>query len=319
MTCNRFRASPHSAPEDALAILARAGFNTVRLRVWVQPLANHSDGSVANVLGLCKRAKAAGLAVWLDFHLSDWWADPGHQAKPASWAALPFPALVSAVGGHVQQVLGAVAALGVRIALVQVGNEISPGMLFPEAGQACGDSGRVSPPCQGTWPQLGALLAAGIAAVRSAAPGALVAIHTDLGNRGARAASDAIAWYTQLNQALLPSATAYDVIALSYYMQYSALGPAGQAPLAAALAQAFPAHPLLLAETSYPWAGTKAPGPAYAPTQQGQLAFWRDTVGNASSAGMLGVAWWGGEYAGAWTALFDAQYTALPALLQGWL
>ena len=71
------------------------------------------------------------------------------------------------------------------MAVVQVGNEISPGTLWPLPGQPCSDSGLVElSPCQSNWPALGALIGAGIAAAREAAPGALVAIHTDLGNRG---------------------------------------------------------------------------------------------------------------------------------------
>jgi len=318
LQCNRFKASPSSAPEDALRILARADYNTIRLRVWVHPAANHSDGSLENVVALSARAAAANLSVWVDFHLSDWWADPGHQAKPAAWAALALPQLAGAVSAHVADTLAAVAAVA-RVALVQVGNEVSPGALFPEAGQACADSGRLTQPCSGAnWPALGGLLAAGIAAARAAAPGALIALHTDLGNRGAYAAADAEAWYRAADAALAPAGAVYDVIALSYYARYGATGPGGLASLAAALRAAFPGRALLLAETSYPWAGSSAPL-AYAPSPGGQLQFWRDTAGNASAAGLLGVAWWGGEYAGSWTALFDEDFVALPALRSGFL
>ena len=314
MACNRFRASPSAQPEDALLILARAGFNTVRLRVWVHPLANHSEGSLPTVVATAARAAAANLSVWVDFHLSDWWADPGHQLKPAAWAELPLPQLSAAVGAHVAASLAAITAAA-DVTLVQIGNEISPGMLWPAAGQACGDSGMVVSPCADNWPALGALVAAGIAATRAAAPRARVVLHTDLGNRGASAAADATDWYQRMSRALPPGVD-YDVIGLSYYMQWRALGPGGEGPLAAALRAAFPTRPLLLAETNYAYAGPSAPGP-YPPTPLGQRAFWKDTVGNASAAGMLGVAWWGGEYAGSWQALFDADYIALPVLDQG--
>ncbi len=317
MACNKYRASAASPPEDALRIFARAGFNTVRLRVWVNPLANHSEGNSTYVAALAARAAAAGLSVWVDFHLSDWWADPGHQAKPAAWAQLPFAGLVDAVAAHVRAVLRQVtAASPVRVSMVQVGNEITPGALWPLPGQPCGDSGRVDAPCEANWAQLGALIGAGITAAREAVPGVAVAVHTDLGNRGAHAAESAVWFYTAFAKALPPGVD-YDVIALSYYMRWTALGPAGEAPIAAALKTAFPTKRLVLAETSYPWAGTAAPGP-WSPTQQGQLEFWRATLGNASDAGIEGVAWWGGEYAGDWTALFDGDFVALPALLNGW-
>jgi len=319
MACNKFRASATSPAEDALRILARAGFNTVRLRVWVNPLANHSEGNSTYVANMAVRTAAANLSLWIDFHLSDWWADPGHQTKPAAWAQLPLPGLVSAVAAHVRSVLQLISARApaARVSVVQVGNEISPGVLWPLEGQGCGDSGRVDAPCGDNWPALGALIGAGIAAAREAAPGAAIAVHTDLGNRGGRAAEAAEWFYARFAQAL-PAGVDYDAIALSYYLKYNASGPAAEAPLAAALRAAFPGKRLLIAETSYPWAGGAAPAPGPWPaTPEGQLQFWRATVGNASAAGIDGVAWWGGEYAGDWTALFDGNYVALPALLNG--
>lgn len=317
MTCNRFRAAADAPPTDALKILAAAGFNTVRLRVWVSPTPNHPEGNASNVAALAARARAAGLSVWLDFHLSDWWADPAHQTKPASWAALSATDLEEAVRAHVGSVTRAVAAVS-DVALVQVGNEISPGALWPSAGQACADSGSVVGACAaGNWQEFGRLIGAGIGAARAAAPpGIVIAVHTDLGNRGEYAAADATAWYTKF-AAALPPGVDFDAIALSYYMKYNATGPSGEASLSAALAARFPDKKLIMAETSAAWAGTARTGP-YEATPAGQLRFWRDTIGNATESGWWGVAWWGGEYAGAWTALFDGDYVALPALLGGW-
>jgi arabinogalactan endo-1,4-beta-galactosidase len=271
---------------------------------------------VTYVVALARRATAAGLQVWIDFHLSDWWADPGHQLKPDAWAALGATDLEAAVRAHVGAVLGAVSAVA-DVALVQVGNEISPGALWPEAGQACADSGSVMGACKENWAEFARLIAAGIGAARAAVPAALIAIHTDLGNRGKDAAADAIWWHSAFDAALPPGVD-YDVIALSYYMEWNALGPAGEASIAAALSARFPARRVLMAETRASWTGSPT-GP-YAATPAGQLAFWRDTIGNAS--GWLGVAWWGGEYVGnpklAQFALFDSNYTALPALTDGW-
>ena len=93
MTCNQFRASATAPSSDALLILRSADFNTIRLRVWVNPSSNHSEGSVAYVIALATRVHAAGLAVWLDFHLSDWWADPGHQVLYYPTLVLCYPTL----------------------------------------------------------------------------------------------------------------------------------------------------------------------------------------------------------------------------------
>ena len=315
LSCNRFRAAADAPPSDALKILSAAGFNTVRLRVWVSPTPDHPEGNASYVVALAARARNASLGVWLDFHLSDWWADPGHQTKPASWVALSAPDLEAAVHSHVTEVTRAVAAVS-DVVLVQVGNEISPGALWPAVGQACADSGSVTGSCTTNWPEFGRLIGAGISAARAAAPTATIAIHTDLGNRGANAAADVIEFYTHFDAAL-PPGVEYDAIALSYYMEWKAAGPGAERGLAAALALRFPDKRLIMAETSAVWAGTVGTGP-YAPTPAGQLQFWRDTIGNATAGGWAGVSWWGGEYAGAWTALFDGDYVALPALLSGW-
>ena len=316
MRCNKFRAHASALPSDALSIVAAAGFNTLRLRVWVNPTADHPEGNVTYVVALAKRAAAAGLHVWIDFHLSGWWADPGHQLKPQAWATLGAADLEAAVRSHVTTVLRAVSTVS-TVALVQVGNEISPGALWPEAGQACADSGSVLGACKDNWVEFARLIAAGIGAARTATPAALIAIHTDLGNRGKDAAADAIWWHTAFDAALPPGVD-YDVIALSYYMQWSALGPPGEASIASALSARFPTRRVLMAETRASWTGSPT-GP-YPATPAGQLAFWHDTIGNAT--GWLGVAWWGAEYVGdpklAQFALFDGDYVALPALTDGW-
>ena len=313
--CNKFRSSLSSEPEDALLILARSGFNTVRLRVWVNPLANHSEGSLTSVVAMSRRAAAAGLSVWIDFHLSDWWADPAHQTKPAAWLGLSFSELILAVQSHVYEVLTAVKGSGASVRVVQVGNEISPGCLWPQAGEPCANSGSVTESCVSNWPALGALVGAGLAVSRERCPGALLAIHTDLGNRGERAAEAAEFFYSRLDAVLPGGPSQYDAIALSYYLQWNASGPAYEGRLASALQAAFPSKELLIAETNYAWAGGHPAG-VWPASEEGQLEFWRATLGNASD--WTGVSWWGGEYAGNFeSALFDAQYVALPALLQG--
>ena len=321
MECNRFRATSSGPTLDALVILAESNFNTVRLRVWVHPLANHSEGNVTYVVALAKRAKAAGLSIWVDFHLSDWWSDPGHQYKPSQWANLSFTDLLSAVHTHVFNVLTQITAVA-DVVLVQVGNEITPGALWPELGQPCADSGALntqnSQSCSNNWPAFGELIAAGISAARIVIPSVRIAIHTDLGNRGDNAGADTIWWYTNFIAAL-PTGIDFDIIALSYYMQYKANGPSGEASLATAIKARFPQKELLMAETSKAYDGNTPSQNDYPTTPEGQLAFWKDTISNASASGWLGVAWWGGEYAGDWTALFDSNYVALPALLEGFL
>lgn len=177
---------------------AAAGLNSVRLRLWVDPSADtpnawpgpdYTYANLTSVLGMARRAHVAGLAIWLDFHYSDVWADPGHQFKPAAWADLAGAALEAAVFNHTSAALTALAAQGTPADVVQVGNEITNGMLWAATGEPCADGGALwqtgcsSGGTSHNWPALGALVASGARAVRAAAPQAALIIHTDLGNR----------------------------------------------------------------------------------------------------------------------------------------
>lgn len=110
-------------------ILKASGVTTVRQRIWVNP----SDGNynLAYNIALGKRAKAAGLGIYLDFHYSDNWADPGKQVVPAAWKSLNREALVKQVYDYTKSVLDAFQAAGIQLQLVSIGNEITPGLLFP--------------------------------------------------------------------------------------------------------------------------------------------------------------------------------------------
>jgi len=319
MTCNRFRSSSSSPPEDALVILSKSSFNTVRLRVWVNPTSDHKEGNLTYVIALAKRAFKANLSIWLDFHLSDFWADPGHQKKPMAWANFDFITLKAALGNHIETVLKAITAVS-NVTIVQIGNEISSGCLWPEQGQECSDSGaQYVDNCTNNWKSFSELVSVGITITRNIVPSATIAIHTDLGNRGVYAAKDAINWYSSFINSL-PMNIEFDAIALSYYMQYNASGPSEEGSIANAIHAKFPTKDLLIAETSYPWNGKTAPG-LYPATKVGQLAFWKDTISNASASGWLGISWWGSEYAGQYgniNSLFDENFIALPALTQGW-
>lgn len=107
--------------------LKNAGVNTVRQRVWVNP----SDGNynLAYNVALAKRAKAAGLNVYLDLHYSDTWADPAHQAIPSGWPT-DVSDLAWEVYNYTLAVCNAMNTAGVSPTIVSIGNEITAGMLF---------------------------------------------------------------------------------------------------------------------------------------------------------------------------------------------
>lgn len=114
--------------KDILQILKDQGINSIRLRVWTVNSGASSKGEVVN---MCKRAKAKGMNVMIDFHYSDTWADPGSQTIPAAWKDQSVEALAKNVYDHTYDVLSAIKEAGVVPKWVQVGNETKRGMLYP--------------------------------------------------------------------------------------------------------------------------------------------------------------------------------------------
>ena len=149
--------------QDLFQILKGLGMNAIRLRVWVNP----SDGwcGTADVLAKAKRATSAGMKLLIDFHYSDTWADPGHQAKPAAWANLSTADLIDTLGSYTQHVLDTLKAAGVTPTWVQVGNEVSNGMLWPD-GEASLNMNNFA-----------AMVSAGYNAVKAVFPSCKVVVH----------------------------------------------------------------------------------------------------------------------------------------------
>lgn len=187
------------------ALMKELGLGAVRLRVWVNPenkYCNYCDK--ADVVAKAVAAKAAGLDVMIDFHYSDWWADPGKQDTPAAWASLDESGLRSAVAEHTTDVLSALKEAGVTPKWVQVGNETRNGMLW-SAGRLWTDSGDI----QGAWPRYAALCNAGYDAVKAVCPDAAVLIHLN------HAYEDNRWWFDKFKAA----GGKFDMIALSHYPQ----------------------------------------------------------------------------------------------------
>jgi arabinogalactan endo-1,4-beta-galactosidase len=190
-------------------ILKSSGVNTVRQRIWVNP----SDGNynLDYNIKLAKRAKTAGLGVYLDFHYSDNWADPGKQVVPAAWKSLNRDALVKQVYDYTKNVLDTFQKNGVQLSLVSIGNEITPGLLFP-IGQLSKTDGPKN---------VAALLKSASKAVKesSMSPKPKIMIHLDNGWKW-----DTQQWWydTVLGSGGGLSSSDYDVQGVSYYPFYNA-------------------------------------------------------------------------------------------------
>lgn len=124
--------------EDLVSILAAHGVDGVRLRLWNSPFDNdgiaYGGGTddLITVIEIARRCKAAGMSFFLDLHYSDFWADAGKQTKPKAWKDYSVPKLCDAVKRYTISVLEYLEAAGVCPDMVQPGNEISNGLLWPE-------------------------------------------------------------------------------------------------------------------------------------------------------------------------------------------
>lgn len=125
--------------QDGLTILKNHGVNWIRVRIWNNPYVVGPEGvgggntDEAKAIEMAKRAKALGMKVLVDFHYSDFWVDPGQQKKPDAWKNDSGDKLVDDVYAYTVKVMQDFNAQGVTPDMVQVGNELNNGMLWPEA------------------------------------------------------------------------------------------------------------------------------------------------------------------------------------------
>ncbi|WP_086074674.1 glycosyl hydrolase 53 family protein [Paenibacillus camerounensis] len=186
--------------QDLLLILKDHGIDSIRIRAWVNPSDDPSNGhnSTEEVVALASRVSALGFRVMIDFHYSDSWADPGKQVTPAAWADADLEQLKVHVSEYTTGVMKALQDAGVTPKWVQIGNEINNGMLHP-----LGSYSNIT--------NLVQLLQAGSSAAKAVFPDIKVIIHRA---NGAEAGVDS--YYAGLVAAGLKDSD-YDIIGLSYY------------------------------------------------------------------------------------------------------
>ena len=115
---------------ECTALMKEYGMNAIRLRVWVDPSKHDNWCNQEDLLVKAKRAKALGMEVMVDFHYSDWWADPAKQNIPASWKGHSYEEMKKDLANHTKEVLQFLKDNGITPKWVQVGNEITNGMLW---------------------------------------------------------------------------------------------------------------------------------------------------------------------------------------------
>src|SRR5439155_8661941 len=237
---------------------------------------------------LAVRVKNAGLLFVLDFHYSDTWADPGHQTTPAAWANLNFTQLVQEMRAYNSNTIAAFVAAGAAPDFVQVGNEITSGMLWP-LGKVTGNGGT-------SWSQLGQLMKAAIQGIQDAqgAPMPRIIVHIDRGGDWATTM-----WFFDN---LIGQGVPFDIIGESYYPFFHG----SPTNLSSCLNNAAARYgkPIIVAETAFPWS-SNCPAAwtnnlfGFPPTPAGQVNFLATVaqiVKRLPNKLGTGILYWGAEY-----------------------
>jgi len=188
---------------DVYEILSRNGINYIRVRIWNDPFDAQGRGygggncDIQNAIAIGQRATKYGMKLLVNFHYSDFWADPGKQMVPKAWAHMDYGQKKEALYQYTRECLQQLVDAGVDVGMVQVGNETN--------GALCGET---STGLRG-WERIMGLINAGSRAVREVCPDALVAVHF--------ANPEKAESYVSYGKNLSYYQVDYDVFASSYY------------------------------------------------------------------------------------------------------
>lgn len=308
-------------PLDPFVILKNGGIDCIRLRLFTSSDAQakrdeyNAINNLTYTVPLAVRVKKAGLQFLLDFHYSDTWADPTKQAKPETWKGLSFDQLEQRMYEYNRDCIAAFKKAGAMPDYVQIGNEITPGMVWPDGRVG----GAFDKPEQ--WVQFGRLLKAALRGIKESASDAMpkIIVHIDRGGD----------WKTTqwFFDHLRDQHVEFDIIGESYYPFWHG----GLDDLKTCLTSAAQRYqkPVVIAETAFPWnmsaQGSKAIV-GIMPGKEGQIQFLQALAailkGIPEGRG-LGIFYWAAEFlplpgtnlAGfEGTSLFDSEGNALPAL-----
>ena len=277
--------------QDVFMTLAQSGVNYVRLRVWNDPYDENGNGygggnnDVETAIELGKRATKYGMKVFIDFHYSDFWADPKRQHAPKAWEGMSIEEKCDALNTFTKESLTKLLDAGVDVGMVQIGNEINNGM----SGETL-------------MPNVMNLLCSGSRAVREIAESygrdIQIAVH-----------------YTNINDPdqinkiaynLQSFGVDYDIFGMSYYPFWHGTSDGMQA-VAKNIQEKY-GKKVMIAETSYCYTSEDGDGcgnslkgtddlvDGYAATVQSQATMIRDICAAANEVGVIGVFYWGGTW-----------------------
>ena len=286
---------------DPLDSFVKNGVNYIRIRLWNDPFSPDGEPYLAgncnidNYIALGKLAKSKGFHLLLDFHYSDFWADPGKQIIPKAWSGYDLDALTGKVYEFTKESLIKSKDAGVLPELIQVGNEITNGMLWP-IGKLKRES-RMKP----DYSAFLRLVDAGCRACREISPEAKILLHLERSNDSTL--------YREFFEEIEQAGIDYDVIGASYYPYWhgtpeelfanlKACRRFGKEIMVTELGYGFTDKPYLLdgeekrlvidSERAYIPGFTEK----YPMSPKGQSDFIRDFLADAKSAGVDGIFYW---------------------------
>ncbi len=277
--------------QDVYKTLAEAGVNYIRLRLWNDPYDEDGNGygggnnDLKTDIKLGKRATEAGMKVMLDFHYSDFWADPKKQFAPKAWKDMEIDEKCDALSKYTTKSLTKMLDAGIDVGMVQIGNEINYGM----SGER-------------DYLKVIELLKAGSKAVRAVSKKydkdiKIIIHYTDIKRP---------AGINSLCAKLEDCGVDYDIMGLSYYPYWDGTMKNMQSVIEN-IVQKY-GKQAMVAETSYPYtakdgdgSGNSFPGDrdlveGYGANVQGQAQSVRDIAAAVSEAGGMGICYWEGVW-----------------------
>lgn len=279
--------------KDPFTIFKNHGANVVRVRLWHNPvwLAPLNGGKVysdlKDVEKTIQRAKAAGMAVNLDFHYSDRWADPANQQIPAAWNGLAFNVLKDSVYQYTLSLLNYLKSKNFTPEMVQIGNETNQGMLF-NAGKVVSNN----------WTPFADLLKSGIKAVRDFSASSTIKPQIIL-----HVAKLSDADYFANGVINVGGVTDFDILGISHYYVYSTITSMNDVSTMIRSLKAKYNKKIMIVETAYPWTSQGADsypniisGSAgfngYGVSPDEQYRYMKDLTQQVITGGGSGVMYW---------------------------
>jgi arabinogalactan endo-1,4-beta-galactosidase len=271
------------ATGDGMQILRNHGYTWARIRVNIDPTS--TDYAMFTNLSYSASAAAAakkkGFKILVDFHYSHWWADPGNQWKPTTWSSITtMSALTSKVQSWTQSAMTTLVNAGATPDMVQVGNEITNGLLWDLGGPY--RSG-------GSFKNMATLINAGIAGVKAVSSSTKIMIHLDSGGSW----STTSYWISNF-VSNGGNWGAVDAMGFSFYPMWQGSFSNLQGVLSG-MKSSYGTKQVWIAETAYYWTKSAAgnSGP-YPQTQDGQYQFLRALIGVLGGyTNVKGVFYWG--------------------------